>query len=83
MNKETKAQIERAILKCENKIKWYTSPQYYWIERKAILMNCLNFGFEVVLSDIEKTLSKSGQYMAPIVKANQDTLLDIETKWAK
>jgi len=82
MDSKIKAQIEKAIAKCNTKIKWSMNPQPYWIERRAILMNSLHYGFETALGDIEKTLSKSRQYSAEIVKANQDTLSDIQTKWA-
>ncbi|NBB22571.1 hypothetical protein GVN20_24670 [Runella sp. CRIBMP] len=82
MEKKIKAQIEKEIAKCNRKIYWSTHPQPYWIERRAILMNSLHYGFETALGDIEKTLSKSRQYSAEIVKANQDTLSDIQTKWA-
>lgn len=83
MEKEIKNQIEKEVAKCERRMKWSMHPQHYWMHRKAILMNCINFGFEVVLGDIEKTLEKQHQYMADVVRANQETLLDIQTKWAK
>lgn len=82
METQIKAQIEKEIAKCNTKIKWSMNPQPYWIERRAILMNSLHYGFETALGDIEKTLSKSRQYSAEIVRANQDTLSDIQTKWA-
>ncbi len=83
MKKEIKAAIEQEIAKCNSKIKWSLNPQPYWIERRAILMNSLHYGFETALGDIEKTLFKARQYSDEIVKANQDTLLDIQTKWAQ
>ncbi|AEI46785.1 hypothetical protein [Runella slithyformis] len=82
METQIKAQIEKEIAKCNRRIYWSTHPQPYWIERRAILMNSLHYGFKTALGDIEKTLSKSPQYSAEIVKANQDTLSDIQTKWA-
>ncbi|MDF7817369.1 hypothetical protein P1X15_07180 [Runella sp. MFBS21] len=83
MDTEVKRQIEKEISRCNRRIKWAFEPQHYWMERKAILMNSLHYGFEVALGDIEKTLSQSSKYMESIIRANQDTLSDIQNKWAK
>lgn len=83
MEKEIKKQIEKEVAKCERRMKWSLHPQHYWMHRKAMLMNCLNFGVEVVMGDIEKTLQRSNGLLDEVLKAHQDTLLDLQTKWAQ
>ncbi|WP_273210492.1 hypothetical protein [Runella zeae] len=83
MSENVKKQIEAEILKCDRRIKWGWGSIHYWRERRAILMNSLHYGLDVALKDVQKTLTTSSKYLADIVKANQDTLLDIQTKWSK
>lgn len=82
MEKETKRQIEKEIGKCQRRIEWEWNSPHYWMHRKAMLINCLNFGVEVVMGDIEKTLQRK-DLLQDVLKAHQDTLLDLQTKWAK